>query len=98
MLYPVGSLIRVLKAAEDDSYNPSITMDEAKTAIADAVRLLGKVSAQTFRVRKRKLLKAVNPELQDLANEDIYRQAVPDLFGMGFELKMKERANSMKLL
>ena len=44
------------------------------------------------------MLKAVNPETQDLADEDIFATAAPDLFRAGFETRMKERADSMKLL
>ena len=98
VLDPVGPLIRVLRATEDDPDNPGITMEEAKVAVADAVKLLGNASAQISRLRRRKILKAVNPEIQDLAEEDIFGAAAPDLFGAGFEAKMKERADSMKLL
>ena len=64
VLDPVGPLIQVLRATEDDPDNPGITMEEAKAALADAVKLLGNASAQISRVRRRKLLKAVNSEIQ----------------------------------
>ena len=79
MLDPVGPLIWFLKVAEDDHDNPGIMMDEAKTAIADAVRLLGNASTQISWVQMRKHLKALNPDIQDLADEDIHREAAPDL-------------------
>ena len=88
-----GPLIWVLKATEDDPDHPGIMMEAAKTAVVDAVKLLGNVLAQKSRVRRRKLLKAVNPKIQDLANED-----TPNLFELVFEFKMKERVDSMKLL
>ena len=99
VLDPVGPLIRVLKATEDtDEDNPGLTKEEARAAVGDAVKLLGNASIQISSLRRRKILKAVNPEIQDLAEEDIFATAAPDLFGAGFEVKMKERADSMKLL
>ena len=98
VLDPVGPLIRVLKATKNDPDNPGITVDEAKSALVDAVKLLGNASAQISQLRRRKVLKAVNPEIQDLADEDIFANAAPDLFRAGFEARMKERADSMKLL
>ena len=99
VLDPVGPLIRILKATEEDQTSEdSVSLDEGKAAIADALRLLGNASAQISRLRRKKILKAVNPEIQDLADEDIFASAAPDLFGQGFEGKMKERAESLKLL
>ena len=45
ILDPMGPLIWVLRATKDDPDNPCITMEEAKAAIADAVKLLGNASA-----------------------------------------------------
>ena len=44
------------------------------------------------------MLKAVNPELQDLTEEDLFREAAPALFGSSFEAEMKDRAESLKLI
>jgi hypothetical protein len=45
------------------------------------------------------VLKSVNPDMQDLADEDeVFKEASPNLFGSGFEAKMKERVESLKLL
>ena len=99
VLDSVGPLIRILKATEEDQTSEdSVSLDEEKVAIADALRLLGNASAQISRLRRKKILKAVNPEIQDLADEDIFASAAPDLFGQDFEGKMKERAESLKLL
>ena len=46
VLDPVGPLIRVLKATKDDPHGPGITMEEAKSGLADAIKLLGNASAQ----------------------------------------------------
>ena len=96
VLDPVGPLARVLHAMEDSGDN--ITMEEAQSALCDVVKLLGNASYQISKLRRRKILKAVNPDIQDLAEEDIFHGAAPDLFGQGFEAKMKERAESLKLI
>ena len=66
-------------------------------AAADTIRLLGNASAQISKLR-RKILRAVNPDIQDLAEEDIFEGVAPDLFGKDFESRMKGRAESIKLL
>ena len=45
-----------------------------------------------------KVLKVMKPVIQNLAGADIFGTAALDLFGSEFEAKMKERADSMKLL
>uniref|UniRef100_A0A1X7V6H0 Uncharacterized protein n=1 Tax=Amphimedon queenslandica TaxID=400682 RepID=A0A1X7V6H0_AMPQE len=40
----------------------------------------------------------VNPGIVDLAEEDIFENAAPYIFGNDFERKMKDRAKSVKLL
>ena len=59
---------------------------------------MGNASANISHLRRKKILKALIPDIQDLANEEIFRDAAPNLFGQGFETKMKERAESVKLL
>ena len=92
----MAPLIRLLHACEDDS--SSLSMDDAKSAVADAIRLLGNASAGMSKLRRKRILKSVNPDIADLAEEDIFQSAAPNLFGSGFEAKMKERAESVKLL
>ena len=82
----------------DPPDNPGITMEETRSTIVDAIRVLENGSARISRVRRRKVLKAVTPEFQDLAYEDIFGTAAPELFGSRFDAKMKERVNSMNLL
>ena len=48
---------------------------------------------QLSRLRRKKVLKAVNPDIQDLADDE--ESVAPNLFG---SQKMKERAESLKLL
>ena len=47
------------------------------------------------RLRRKNILKSVNPDIADLAKEDI---APPNILGSGFESKMKERVESVKVL
>ena len=93
---PVAPLIRLLHACDDDG--SSLSVEDARAAVADAIRLLGNASAGMSRLRRKKILKSVNPDIADLAEEDIFQSAAPSLFGSGFETKMKERAESVKLL
>ena len=94
---PVAPLLQLVHAMDDESVF-TLDLDGAKKAAADAVRLLGNASAQISKLRRKKVLKAVNPDIQDLAEEDIFQTAAPQLFGRDFEAKMKDRAKSIKLL
>ena len=67
-------------------------MLEETTAVGDVVKLLGNAPDQITSLRQSKILKAVNLEIHNLAEEDIFATAATDLFGTGFEAKMKERA------
>ena len=97
---PVGPLTMVLHSMEDpqssDEY--TISVEEARDAVSGAIKLLGNASSQISRLRRKKILKAVNPSIQDLAEEDLFSGSAPNLFGSGFERKMKDRAKSMKLI
>ena len=76
----------------------TISVEEARDAVSGAIKLLGNASSQISRLRRKKILKAVNPSIQDLAEEDLFSGSAPNLFGSGFERKMKDRAKSMKLI
>ena len=97
---PVGPLTMVLHSMEDpqssDEY--TISVEEARDAVSGAIKLLGNASSQISRLRRKKILKAVNLSIQDLAEEDLFSGSAPNLFGSGFERKMKDRAKSMKLI
>ena len=69
VLDQVGPLATVLKAMEEGG--DDFTLD-AQSGLRDAIKLLGNASSQICRLRRRKILKAVNPDIQDLANEEIY--------------------------
>ena len=76
-----------------------VTLYAFRFTIARSLKIavLGNASSQISRLRRKKILKAVNPSIQDLA-EDLFSGSAPNLFGSGFERKMKDRAKSMKLI
>uniref|UniRef100_A0A1X7UC19 Reverse transcriptase domain-containing protein n=1 Tax=Amphimedon queenslandica TaxID=400682 RepID=A0A1X7UC19_AMPQE len=86
----------MLRDVEHDG--EELSVDQFKAALTTAVQLLGNASAQVSRLRRRKILKAINPEIQDLAYEDIFSSSAPYLFGEEFEPRMKSRAESLKIL
>uniref|UniRef100_A0A1X7TSI1 Uncharacterized protein n=1 Tax=Amphimedon queenslandica TaxID=400682 RepID=A0A1X7TSI1_AMPQE len=91
---PAGPLIHLLHSFNDGE----MSNDEAKLAVSNAIRLLGNTTAGMLRLRRRKILKLVNPDISDLAEEDIFQTATTNLFGAGFDVKMQERAEFLKLL
>lgn len=96
ILDPVGPLVKLLHGLDNpDGFFP----DEAHASISEAICLLGNASSHLSRLRCKKVLKSVNPDIHDLADEEsLFKSAAPNLFGAGFETKMKEQAESLKLL
>ena len=88
---PIAPLAKFLKNFH------SITPETAYEVLKDTIVLLGNASGHISQLRRRKVLKAINPELVDLAGENHFSSSAPNLFGPGFEV-MKERAESVKLL
>ena len=76
----------------------SITPETAYEALKDTIFLLGNALGYISQLRRRKILKAINPELVDLPGENHFSSSAPKLFGSGFEKVMMERAESVKLL
>ena len=97
VLDPVGPLARVVHALDPESAE-GMSAEDARSAAWNAIKLLGNASSQISKLWRRKIIKAVNPDMQDLADEDTFSKAAPDLFGQGFEAKMKGRAKSLKLI
>uniref|UniRef100_A0A1X7UTC5 Uncharacterized protein n=1 Tax=Amphimedon queenslandica TaxID=400682 RepID=A0A1X7UTC5_AMPQE len=93
---PAAPLLAMLKDVKQDG--EELSTEQFKAALTTAIQLLGNASAQVSHLRRRKILKAINPEIQDLAEEDIFSNSVPYLFGKDFEPKMKNRAESLKIL
>lgn len=84
--------MKVLHFMEDNG--ESILFQDDKAALEGAVKLLRNTSAQISHHRRRKIL---IKDLVEAWQEDIFQDATAELFGSGFELKMKERAESIKL-
>ena len=98
VLDPVGPMTRVLHAMDSSQSEDQLSLEEAWEALSDAIRLLGNASSQISRIRRKRILKSVNPDIADMAEEDTFEDAAPDLFGTGFERRMKDRAKSLKLI
>ena len=80
---------RVRNAFPTPEVEAQLSLEDARVAVSDAIKLQGNASAQISKLRRKKILKAVNPDIQDLAEEDIIQEAAPNLFGREFEDKMK---------
>ena len=95
VLDPVAPLTNVLHCLDDEDYS----IEDAWSDLTAALRLLGNASTQILHARRTNVIKAVNPDIQDLAGEDeLYKNAALYLFGEGFEQRMKDQAESLKLL
>ena len=88
-------LMKILHSLDEEGY----TIEEACSDLTEALHLLGNASSQISRACRRKVLRTVNPDIQVLAGEEeLFRAATPKLLGNGFERKVKDWAESMKLL
>ena len=96
MLDMTGPLLELMKATESEAEEAT---RHPREMIEDVITLLGNAVGQTSKVRRKRILKACNPDVQDLADEEeVFGEALPNLFGQKFETKMKERAESVRLL
>lgn len=77
--------------------NPSV--ESISLAVQHALVLLhvGNASCHVSVERRSKALTKLNPDLKSMAEED-FSKAQPFLFGKGFELKAKERAEALQCL
>ncbi len=72
---------------------------KTKNRAVDALSLLGNSISHTSQIRRKRVLKVCNPDKSSLADRnELFTKAPPMLFGEGFELKMKERAEALKVL
>uniref|UniRef100_A0A1X7V3N1 Uncharacterized protein n=1 Tax=Amphimedon queenslandica TaxID=400682 RepID=A0A1X7V3N1_AMPQE len=81
----------------ESSPERALSLEEDCACLKDAIRLLGNASSNLSRLRRLKVLKDVNPSITGLADEDLFREAAPELFGAAFEEKMKSRADAVKI-
>ena len=97
VLDPVGPLLHLLERFQEE--DNELTTDDAVASLQDALRLIGNSSCQISSIRRKKVLRALNPEIQDLAAEkEHFKEDAPQLFRNGFEKVMKERAESIRIL
>ena len=95
ILDPVGPLTYLLARIDDESF----TAQDARYTVEDAIKLLGNASSQVSAVRRKRILKVVNPKMQDMAEEkELYKSVAPMLFGQDFETKMQDRSKSLEIL
>ena len=89
-----------------DAVGPLATVLEDLTApegLTESVKLalhyLGNASANISKMRRKKVLKDLNPDLLSLAEQDeTFSTAAPLLFGQGFSKKAKEHTEEVKSL
>ncbi len=97
VLDPVEPILHLLARFQEE--DNELTTDDAVVSLQDALRLIGNSSCQISSIRRKKVLRALNPEIQDLAAEkEHFKEDAPQLFGNGFEKVMKERAESIRIL
>ncbi len=81
-------LLELLAAMEPGTEDPPCLPREA---MEDAVRLLGNIVGQFSKIRRRRILKACNPDVHDLAdNEELFTEASPNPFGPQNEREGRE--------
>lgn len=96
LLDVVRPLARLLEGTKSEG---AMELGEANQAVSDALRLLGNANTQISRLRRKRVLKTCNPDIANLADRtDLFKESAPHLFGEGFELKMKERAEAVSVL
>ena len=67
-------------------------------AVQQALLLLGNASTHLSHVRRTKILKRLNRDVQSLAKDADFSQAAPYLFGEGIEQKIKDRMEAVRVL
>ena len=76
-----------------------ITAEDVLTHANDALTLLGNSVATNSKIRRKRVLKVCNPDIASLADDqELFSNAPPMLFGEGFETKIKDRAEALKIL
>lgn len=95
VLDAVAPLTHLLSKVDGEEY----TVDEAKETVRESLKLIGNASLNISRMRRKRVLKSLNPRVQDMADEsELFKSSPPLLFGHGFETKLKERSESLKIL
>ncbi len=77
----------------------ALTPEQLQKATTAAVQLLGNASAHISRVRREKVVTALNKSLMPLVKDDTpYMDAAPDLFGSDFAQRSKEFLEQVKAI
>ena len=98
LMLDVAAPLLQLRSCVELGEEQSLPRDPAEM-VDDALKLLGNAISSTSKIRRKRVLKACNPDIQDLAEEEsLFQEAGPNLFGQDFEKKMKERAEAVKIL
>ena len=91
----VRPLLDLIEGVNSGEFTP----EDVKIKAVDTLRLLGNAVAHTSTIRRKRILKVCNPDIVSLAdNRELFEDAAPSLFGKGFETKMKDRAEALKVL
>ena len=76
-----------------------MTVEDVREASSAAAELVGNVNAQISRLRREKLVSAINKNLTPLVKEDAeFTEAAPNLFGPGFSKRAKDYLDQVKTL
>ncbi len=91
----IRPLVGIIEGVNSGELTPADLQERA----VDALSLLGNAVAHTSQIRRRRIIKVCNPDISSLAeNKELYTKSPLMLFGEGFELKVKERAETLKVL
>ena len=95
VLDSIRPLTLLLTKIGEENYS----IEDAERTVQDAIQLVGNASLHLAKMRRKCILRCLNPKMQDMAEEqELFQSAAPLLFGQGFESKMKERSESLKIL
>ena len=72
--------------------------DRTCAAVQQALLFLGNASTHLSHVRRTKILKRLNRDVQSLAKDADFSKAAPYLFGEGIEQKIKDRVEAVRVL
>ena len=90
---------RPLLALIEGVQKKELTPEDVLSHANDTLELLGNSVAATSKIRRKRVLKVCNPDISSLADDqELYSNAPPMLFGEGFEMKIKGRAEALKIL
>ena len=91
----MSPLVQLLERLDNEWFSK----DNARHVVRESLHLLRNASVQISHLWRKPVVKGINPEIQDLANDDsLFKEAAPNLFSSGFESKIKLRTEAVSLL